>query len=357
MTQMPIDLRRRLSAAADLLRDHPFRCWFYGDSIGFEGLLAAADVLDRDDLRGFVHGYLRSWAARSEPFAEGDNTMPGHAACLVYEETGDQALLEALLRLGSWLRERPRIGFAFSSFSQSCLVRPYGSVKLTAEDVRLVSQPGPGVYLDCLHFDPPFFAHLGRILQDSALIDEALTQTEAYIDLLFDRDLSLFQHFHLDRTNRSYVAGWGRGQGWALLGLLDLIQQVQVDSERLKAISGVVLRLANSLRESQRPDGHWSAVVNERASGDETSTAAFVAAGFWKGIELGILEQDHFGPAACKAWEATLRSLTDDGVLSGVSAAVQSSTSVEHYYHVPRGFVVPWGQGPLLLAAARNPDS
>jgi unsaturated rhamnogalacturonyl hydrolase len=35
-----------------------------------------------------------------------------------------------------------------------------------------------------------------------------------------------------------------------------------------------------------------------------------------------------------------------------VSANVFACTVASHYHHVPRGAVVPWGQGPLLLAAA-----
>ena len=46
------------------------------------------------------------------------------------------------------------------------------------------------------------------------------------------------------------------------------------------------------------------------------------------------------------------RRRQDQGrTLRDVSAAVWSSTVPEHYHHVPTGFVVPWGQGPLLTAA------
>jgi hypothetical protein len=41
------------------------------------------------------------------------------------------------------------------------------------------------------------------------------------------------------------------------------------------------------------------------------------------------------------------------GVLGGVSAGVGASTAASHHPNVPTGFVVPWGQGPLLLAAER----
>ena len=49
---------------------------------------------------------------------------------------------------------------------------------------------------------------------------------------------------------------------------------------------------------------------------------------------------------------ATAALVGEDGVLAGVSANVWACTVPSHYQHVPRGAVVPWGQGPLLIAAA-----
>jgi unsaturated rhamnogalacturonyl hydrolase len=37
-------------------------------------------------------------------------------------------------------------------------------------------------------------------------------------------------------------------------------------------------------------------------------------------------------------------------VLANVSAAVMACTEPTHYDNVPKGFNVPWGQGPALLA-------
>lgn len=45
-----------------------------------------------------------------------------------------------------------------------------------------------------------------------------------------------------------------------------------------------------------------------------------------------------------------LNNLDADGNLQGVSAAVYAALVQEHYWHVPRGYIVPWGQGPVLTA-------
>ena len=54
-------------AAADRLCTYPFACWHYGDSIGFEGLLAATDLLGDGRYEGFVHGAVKSWIPRAKP--------------------------------------------------------------------------------------------------------------------------------------------------------------------------------------------------------------------------------------------------------------------------------------------------
>jgi rhamnogalacturonyl hydrolase YesR len=103
---------------------------------------------------------------------------------------------------------------------------------------------------------------------------------------------------------------------------------------------------------TQRSDGAWHAVAGVESSGDETSTAAFMVVGFLRAARLGLADAARLRSAAHRAWAATLDAIDATGLLSGVSAAVYSSTADEHYHAVPRGSDVPWGQGPALMAAA-----
>jgi unsaturated rhamnogalacturonyl hydrolase len=344
----------RLRRAADRLLAHPFQAWFYGDSIGFEGLLAASELLGEGRYADFVHGFLRGWAARDQPYRPDDNTAPGHVLCAVAERTGDGLLAGAAVRLGEHLASRRRIegvSVTFEDASRS-LREPYGPIPAGEDDLALVAAPGAGIYVDCLHFDPPFFADLARLTGDRAWTERAIEEAIGYGRLLADQSTGLYHHFWLERTGRAYGPGWGRGQGWALLGLLDVLELMDDGLPGRAEIAAAAASLAAAMLRVQRPDGSWSAVVDRPDSGDETSTAAFMVAAFLRGIERGVLDAARFGPAAERAWEATWRAVDGDGLLTGVSAAVYSSTVPEHYAHVPRGFDVPWGQGPLLVAAA-----
>ena len=337
----------RLRLVANRLLKYPFSFWHYGDSIGFEGLLAASDLLGDPRYESWAHGAIRGWAARREPFRELDNTAPGHVMCLVAERTGDEAVLEAARALAGYLAGRRQVEGVSVSFERAPLREPYGGAALSEEEAGLLLEPGAGVFADCLHFDPPFFAHLGTLAGDTALVDLAAEQALAYVELLQDES-GLFWHFWLEKPRRRYGYGWGRGQGWALLGLLDTLRYLPEEHSAAPRLRAAVECLAAALAATQQSDGSWAAVAGESDSGAETSTAAFAAAGLADGILGGAYRKP-----ALAAWRSA-RSLVDEtGLLTGVSAAVWASTEASHYAHVPRGFDVPWGQGTLLVAAKR----
>lgn len=342
---------KRLRLAAEVLGRYRFALWNYGDSVGLEGLLSAADALNEPLWEGWVYGALKAWAGRKQrTFTETDNTAPGHTLCLVYERTRDDALVDAAMELVAFLTSRSRVDSVFTSWSQTPLRPPHSGRPLKGHEAALLHHPGPGVFVDCLHFDPPFFAHFGRLIERNTLVDIAVEQALGYIRLLRDDNSSLFWHFFLERTEQRYGYGWGRGQGWALLGLLDLLNFVPDTHPARHELLDAARSLAHALAGLQREDGGWYAVVSDPGSGDESSTAAFAAAGFARGVSKGFFGDEFLEPAR-RAWEHTLSRVDRRGVLLDVSAAVWPCTDQSHYSHLPKGFIVPWGQGALLVAA------
>jgi unsaturated rhamnogalacturonyl hydrolase len=247
---------------------------------------------------------------------------------------------------------RPRIGAVFATWEHSPLQQPYGPERLTASEEALLASPPAGVFVDCLHFDPPFLVALGVVTGEQALLEEGARQALGYVQLL-QAESGLFDHFVLQGSTRTYGPGWGRGQGWALLGLLDVLDELPAKHPCREELADAAARLIGSMIRLQRDDGHWYAVVGDARSGDETSTAAFMAAGMLRAARTSLCG-DQARAASHRALDAALEATDTDGILSGVSAAVNACTTPSHYAHVPRGFVVPWGQGPLALALAER---
>jgi unsaturated rhamnogalacturonyl hydrolase len=340
-------------AIADRLVRYPWQGWFYGDSIGFEGLVAASELLGDERFAAFAHGFLRGWATRDRPSRPDDNTAPGHLACLLAERHEDDELRAALVRLATELAGRRRVARTAITFEDArrSLREPYGDARLSDDERRLLDDPGAGIYVDCLHFDPPFYAALARLTGDRAWARRAVEEALGYGDLLADPATGLYHHFWLERTGRAYGLGWGRGQGWALLGLLDTLALVEAGDGDRPALVVRAATIAEAMRGFQLADGSWPALAHRAGSGPEASTAAFMATAFWRGIGLGVLAADRFEEPAQRAWQATVLRLDETGRLADVSAAVYSSTALDHYDSVPRGLDVPWGLGAVLVAA------
>lgn len=348
------DLPERLvRAMADRLVHHPWQGWFYGDSIGFEGLVAASALLGDDRYTSFAHGFLRGWATRDRPSRADDNTAPGHLACLLAERYEDDEIRTAFMRLAADLAGRRRVAGTAITFEDArrSLREPYGDTRLPDDERRLLDDPGAGIYVDCLHFDPPFYAALARLTGNRGWARRAVEEALGYGDLLADPATGLYHHFWLERTARAYGLGWGRGQGWALLGLLDTLALVEAGDGNRPALVDRAAALAEAMRGFQLADGSWPALAHRPDSGPEASTAAFMATAFWRGIGLGVLAADRFEEPAERAWQATVLRIDEGGHLADVSAAVYSSTALDHYTRVPLGFDVPWGLGPVLVAA------
>ncbi len=346
---------RLMTAVAETLVGLPYETWNFGDSIAFEALLAASDLLEDPKYAAFAHGWMRSWASRAEPYRRLDCTAPGLAMVHASTRFDDGLLLTSATGLADYLLTRPRVEGVFATWDHSPLLAPYGPATLRGREATLLRDPPAGVFVDCLHFDPGFLVALGIATSSERHWREGLEQALGYVRLL-QRDSGLFDHFVLAGEPGSYGPAWGRGQGWALLGLLDVLEGARsldaATGGALDDLTDAARRLVRAMIDTQGDDGHWPAVVTEPDSGREASTAAFMTVGLLRAVELGIVgdEPDGVRAAAAKAKAATRGSLSDDGMLADVSAAVWASTEASHYRYVPRGFLVPWGQGPALLA-------
>ncbi len=338
-----------VATVAATVCDEKLEIWNFGESVAFDGLVGASEVLGDPQWEAFAWGYLRSWAASRRGFAELDCTFPGVAAVKIARNHDDFQLVNAISGLVAYLMERPTIRGIYRTWRRAPLVQPYGPAQLSRREAAWLADPPAGSFLDCLHFEPPLFAALGVLTDRVELRELAVSQALAYVNVLQQPD-GLFDHFILDGVPGSFGPGWGRGQGWALLGLLDVIEELGEDAAGIEELRASAVRLIRAMIRFQRADGHWYTQVHVAGSGDEYSTAGFMAAGFRKAIRLGVIDAAEASAPAGAAHAATVRGIGPDGILANVSAAVMACTEPTHYDHVPRGFNVPWGQGPALLA-------
>jgi rhamnogalacturonyl hydrolase YesR len=60
--------------------------------------------------------------------------------------------------------------------------------------------------------------------------------------------------------------GWGRGQGWALLGLVDLLERLPAATEGRPRLLDDLHQLAAGVRDSQDAGGLWHTLIHDRTA-------------------------------------------------------------------------------------------
>jgi len=205
------------------------------------------------------------------------------------------------------------------------------------------------VYVDSLYGDPLFLWRLGTELDRSDLRALAFELASGHVTSLQDSRSGLMCHYDGAQPR----IHWGRGNGWAALGLSDLLRAVPSDGDRRDQLAASYQRLVEALAAHQTPGGQWRNVIDDPASYPEASTTALVAAAITQSVRVGDLDASH-QTAADAAWASIEHRIDANGHLAGVSFRPGINTDPARYEHVPAVGVYPWGNGAYLRAAAQR---
>jgi unsaturated rhamnogalacturonyl hydrolase len=305
-----------------------YKIWGFGESIAMEGLIAAGGRF-----REYARSTIESWARsagplRDEPLA---HVTPGLPLLLLHEEQPDPVLCGRILELESVLAGAQR---------------GHAGARIHRPDLAGWEHE---VWVDCMHLDGPFLALLGHQTNDPARLELAAELLLSNARVLQDEASGLFSHGFDDATGKPNRVHWGRGQGWALLGLVDTLHLLPEGSAGYAEICERLSALVAGLDRWEQEPGRWSTVVDRPETYRESSVSAFAALGVQRAMRWGLLDQDHAGMVQ-RAWDATLVQVAPTGELTGVSDATPVGADAAHYDARPLGSY-PWGQGPALLAA------
>lgn len=326
------DAAALLRALAARTMRYDFAVWFWGDAIAFDGLLDAAELLAWHEPHAFCRDFLRRWAARAPAWT--DYLAPGEALRRTAAAADEPALQAAVQRLARWYLEavpRGRSGLHY--------FRPD------------LPQFRTTVLVDSLYHVPPFLAGLG-----GANVGAAWEVWSSHAEALRHPQGPLLCHNYDEGSGRSRGYGWGRGNGWAVLGLVDMLETMPADHADRPAAVAWLRRLSEVILPLQDASGFWRTLLHDREAYLESSTAAFFGTAFTKAMRLGLLDST-YAAAAERAW-AALRSRVDEeggcfGV-SGVTWAANAPTEELALYKSMPTEVNVWGQGAALRFAAER---
>jgi unsaturated rhamnogalacturonyl hydrolase len=309
-----------------------YRVWGFGEAIALRGLLRAGDVLGDSAPEGFVYGIQRSWLGRGVARSNEDHVGAGRELLEMHRRTGDPQFVDAARTLASLNASFPK--------------GPSGA--------RYHRTDTPGwrwqIWVDCMDVDGPFLAALGNVTGEPAYHDQAVEELLGYARALQTGSGLLFHGFERDCGQDGQL--WARGQGWALMGLVDTLAVLPRTHTGWIELHQRLLLLAEALASTQGESGLWHTVVDAPETYLESTLAAMSAYALHEAFGHGLLDAGRFGDMERRARAAMHGQIAADGSLKLVSDATPIG-ALSTYATRPFG-VFPWGQGPLLLALCQE---
>jgi len=324
--------REKLRAAVDAAMRWNYRVWGFGEAIALRGLLKAGDVLGDPAPFGFVHGIMRSWLGRGVARSNEDHVGAGRELLELYRRTLDPQFLDAARKLAA----------LNASF-------PVGS---NGERYHRGDTPGWRwqIWVDCMDVDGPFLAELAKVTGESGYYDQAVGELLGYARTLQSDSGLLFHGFerHCGRNGEL----WARGNGWALMGLVDTLAVLPRTHVAWPELHRRTVVLVDALASTQSASGMWHTVIDDSATYLESTLATMAAYALREGIRHGFLDVSRYAEMERRARAAMHAQVASDGTLQLVSDATPVGARAV-YATRPFG-TFPWGQGPLLLALCQE---
>ncbi|MBC7813621.1 MAG: glycoside hydrolase family 88 protein [Burkholderiales bacterium] len=325
---LDVERAAKIRAVAEQTIAYPFKVWGFGEGLALEALWLVGDLLPEPRYRAFVIDLFEQWLQRE--IVEADHSAPGGLLLEVYESTGDERYLARAQALAEHMCGLP--------------TAPFGA--------RLHRPQHPDyhdyLYVDCMEVDAPFLCKLAQVTGDSALFDDAALQILAYSRLLQDKRTCLFYHQYNATTKIVNGAFWGRGNAWALLGLLKTLQLLPESHSAYTELRQRLNGLAAALQRSQLFSGDWPTVLDQPDTYAEGSLAAMFTYGL-ASASASLLLDENYSVTIAQGLMAMNAHLSAAGLLLNTSIATPPGDAA-HYNRIATTSGLPWGQGPGLLA-------
>jgi len=202
-----------------------------------------------------------------------DHTLMGETLLHLYERTGRREYLDSAAAMASYLLDRS-----------------------AEEGGTLAYNPAydPSArYVDTLGMIVPFLAGYGIAVGDERAIDVARLHLREFLRCGMEPRSGLPFHGYLRRDTCTPfgLLGWGRGAGWAAVGLIDGYALLQ-RSGRDEVIESAIASFAEAIARVQRPDGGFGAVLLNPSAFDSSATA-MLAYFLERGMRLGLIDAQY----------------------------------------------------------------
>jgi len=210
------------------------------------------------------------------------------------------------------------------------------------------------MWADDMYMSTPFLIRYATLFNKQAALDEAAKQFLLYKSYLFIEDQKLMSHVYDFKYDRATRVPWGRGNGWVLFSLSELLERLHSDHPLYDELLSFYREYVNGIVSNQSDSGLWHQVINEPTSYKEASCTAMFVYGIARGIRFGWLDRSNdYEAVVMRGWEGLTKHAIDrQGHVYGVCSGSRYSFAPDYYMYDLRTVVNDnHGIGIMMLAA------
>ncbi|MGN7416110.1 glycoside hydrolase family 88/105 protein [Paenibacillus sp. SAF-068] len=189
------------------------------------------------------------------------------------------------------------------------------------------------MWADDLYMSTPFLVRYARVTGNSAALDEAARQFSLYRKYLFMPDFKIMSHVYDFKYGQATQIPWGRGNGWTLFSLTEVLEALPVEHPERPALINFFNELCEGYAALQGESGLWHQVLNEPQTYEEASCTAMFAYGFARGVRFGwFKDPEVYVTAAERAWKGLIcKAIDRQGNVHGVCSGSRYAFTAEYY--------------------------
>lgn len=344
-----------------------FGKWSYPLGVSIRGMLAWAKKTNNDVVRDYLASYMKALCDAYE-YAKWDAKK--YAVSLVLRQ---QSIIELLDDFGSF--ESALIDVAIdkpdntldeiiqrgADFVKSKLPRledgtMYRKALLPLH--RNINHNHLTMWADDLYMGGAFMCRYYEYSKDETFLSDAALQFKKYFEYLYIEEKQLMSHVYSIRRETKSCVAWGRGNGWVLFSLTELLGVMDKNHKDYAQTLEIFQTLCKGVLSYQDKAGMWHQVINDEESFSEASCTAMFGCAFLRGIKNGWLCGEEYVCSALKAWKALTKYCIDcDGNIYGICKGSGFSFREDYYKNeLPWVFNDTHGMGIILLFATEAYD-
>lgn len=303
--------------------------WEWGCGVAYYGIAKAYEVTKKEAYFQVLKSRIDELIDLGLPAWTVNSCAMGHSLITIYQATEDDKYLDIIMSKIHYLSTEAL------RFGDRVLQHTVSSKNDFPEQC----------WADTLFMAAFFLLRAGIMLDDKAIINDALNQYYWHIQYLQNPETGLWYHGY-DNISKSNLSGfyWGRANCWAAY-TMSKVKAILPEWYLYPAcleISGSLDEQLSNLKLLQTESGLWRTILDDEGSYEEVSASA--------GIAAAMLSSGN--PLYYKYIQKSLGGISEqiaaDGKVMNVSGGTAIMENREGYRNISKRWIQGWGQGLVL---------